>query len=689
MRGKSSPDSQHIEVEMIHLKANTVPRMQLADGVNLLPKLSKSDLIKSSRTSIKGKPTQSQRSTNTSSGSVSNNTSQRPGGSPHSTAASAMAPSAEDREIQKFKAIRSPLIHFLAVRPVSMKYLAQTLVCKEEDCKQVLERVGRPYRLDDSKWDLTDKAFRELDVYRFTYPSEDDRKLAIDRAVSSYDRMRLSPNDALWQRLLPVHERGKGKVISKLNLSKATTPRINVQTPKDSTAGGVTPSNDSDARFDRLAPSDAEHSKAKDQAKKTKAANNSQSIPSKGPLIPSKIQKPSEKPSPKLTANVKKAAKKVPPAKVTAKSSEFVGDSDSDEDEEMVNPPTDATTTTSLQTTSTKPLVKNSSKEPNRPVNGVTNDKSKSAKPGSAVELKKSSPSITATVEANVKPKPGGKGDTQPPKKPQKQPAKQSLPPSSSSNSESKHRSSDSSQTSTSNPPTTKQGPSKTKQSAPNQKQDQTRPRTTSSPHKPSPLGSSPPANASALDEQTHSKSRPSTSTSQSSNHTRHTANQSQVGGVQEPAIRKRKRAETATDMSSNTSPHGTVNDPMEAEGAAHIESRAEEKIAKRRKKADTSPAAPMSPPTSVEAGEAVEKVDADVSDSEEMKQAVKAGLRFQDEYAEYEALYREVAKWDPRAAKPHPRYHELLSIHERMEKIKKQCERAAANAASDGTSRD
>lgn len=234
--------------------------------------------------------------------------------------------------------MRIPLIHFLAVRPVSEKYLAQTIGCSVAECRQVLEKVGKEYRLDKSKWDLNDKFFKELDPYFFNYPSQDDRKLAIDRAISAFDRQRISSGDPMWQKLLPVHERGKGKSLSKLELKKeapriqkATTPRINVQATENTATGGLTPSNDSDAKLDRLAPSDAEAkapSGPRGPAVKPKPGDRQ---PKKGP--PQKSTRASKVQKPKDT---KKDSRKGA-AKAQAKSSEFVHDSDEDEDEEMTD----------------------------------------------------------------------------------------------------------------------------------------------------------------------------------------------------------------------------------------------------------------------------------------------------------------------------------------------------------------
>ena len=91
--------------------------------------------------------------------------------------------------------------------------------------------VGKEHRLIQDRWTLNDKAFKELDVWNFDYPNQDDRQLAINCALSAFDRMRSSTQEKVWDMLLPKNERGKGKILSNLDLHKgpikqSNTPRI-------------------------------------------------------------------------------------------------------------------------------------------------------------------------------------------------------------------------------------------------------------------------------------------------------------------------------------------------------------------------------------------------------------------------------------------------------------------------------
>lgn len=200
----------------------------------------------------------------------------------------------------------------------------------------MLNKVGQKHYLDQAKWNLTDKSYKELDVWAFPYPSEFERQFAIDRAVAAFDRMRISREEHVWQMLLPKDERGKGKILSKLNLhsgplAKSTTPRINVQTTDDSAQGGHETGNDSDKK-DRLGPNDAHpiaRSKSQDQITKKKVSE--REAQSKRLLKnPKKTAAPKPREAPSI---VKRGSKKTAAASIsTPKSTEFVHESDEDED---------------------------------------------------------------------------------------------------------------------------------------------------------------------------------------------------------------------------------------------------------------------------------------------------------------------------------------------------------------------
>lgn len=160
-------------------------------------------------------------------------------------------------------------------------------------------------------------------MWKFPYPTNDDRENAIQNSISAFDRMRISRSDKLWQMLLPKEERGKGKCLSRLNLhnisampaKKGATPRLQVDGAEDR-------AEETDrAKASDAAPRSTQKSREKDGPKKQvkgKSANNST-----------------------LTGRVtKKTVGKTAPPKTDGKfkSAEFVHSSDED-DEEMLDGP--------------------------------------------------------------------------------------------------------------------------------------------------------------------------------------------------------------------------------------------------------------------------------------------------------------------------------------------------------------
>ena len=209
-----------------------------------------------------------------------------------SKAKSTAAPSLLQGRVRRIKALRVPLVHLLAIRPVSAKFLAREMRCKEDDVLETLAKIGKPARLDPSKFDLKDQYFKELDVWSWKYADQHDRDLAIQRATSAFDRIRLPPMDPIFQKLLPTKDRGKGKTLSKLDhlnkgpIQQSNTPRIHVQHSDD--PGKHSSGTESDRRG-RPAPSDPDvvnQSKSHDSGKKSKASGKetqTKRLLSKGP----------------------------------------------------------------------------------------------------------------------------------------------------------------------------------------------------------------------------------------------------------------------------------------------------------------------------------------------------------------------------------------------------------------------
>jgi RNA polymerase II elongation factor ELL len=125
-------------------------------------------------------------------------------------------------------ALRVPLIHLLAVTPSKDILLAGTCRTSLANVRELLPKIAKRSSDDSEKWQLTDKSFRELNPYQFTYKSAEDREQAINGAIKSFDRLRLAKDDKLWQILLPREERGQGKCLSRLTVkaheAKPSTP---------------------------------------------------------------------------------------------------------------------------------------------------------------------------------------------------------------------------------------------------------------------------------------------------------------------------------------------------------------------------------------------------------------------------------------------------------------------------------
>ena len=189
----------------------------------------------------------------------------------------------------KTQAMKTPVIHLLAMKPTTSEDIIKKTHIPKDDLDHILQKVGKQ---GQGKWLLGDRAYKDLDVWKFGYQSRDDRQSAIDNAIKAYDRMRLGKDEKLWQMLLPKGERGKGKVLSRLHLgggqvnrgltpsyqpspmphddgagesrpvSAANTPRLGASTPRTGSSAG-------DVRK-RLLSKDPKKARAVEEAKEKK-----------------------------------------------------------------------------------------------------------------------------------------------------------------------------------------------------------------------------------------------------------------------------------------------------------------------------------------------------------------------------------------------------------------------------------
>jgi RNA polymerase II elongation factor ELL len=357
--------------------------------------------------------------------------------------------STTNKEKVRLDAIRIPLIHLLAVRPLTSKIIAQNLHATKADVDKLLEKVAKDCRESVGKKELKEKSYKELDIWKFPYPSQNERQAAVDRAILAFDRLRVGRSDNLWQLLLPEDRRGKGECLSKLNFDQ---PIPSIRTPKQvseqsllSAKGDFVNEDEIDADRGRL-PTKSTISAARTQSQNPvhkKRVSEKEAI-SKQHMrkdLPEPAKPPAQKPNPNPSAKRTKQVGKF-------KSAEKIEDSDEDMEEAMI--------------------------APSRP-NSLSKEKFQGVKPA---------------LRAGKSPKP-----------PSSPAPKKSLHKSQLSNSSVTHSN------------TSAMPDSQSLKPHPHQRSDSTsiglspRPRNGSSPHKPSPLASLPPENANDPDTSSTSKS--------------------------------------------------------------------------------------------------------------------------------------------------------------------------------------
>ena len=236
---------------------------------------------------------------------------------------SQQAERAKDLRTRRLQSFRRSLIHLVAHRQVSTDYIVQKCGSNSPELKDLIPKVCKRWQRDEQKWDLKDQSFKELDVWSFPYSSE-DRDIVIQRAIATYDRMRISPLDEIFQRLLPKKERNQGKSLSKLDhLNKGPiksngTPKIKVQEP-DEGIQDEEQSRGRKAKLDEGSPKPADRAKSHDALQKTK--------PSEREAQAKKFMSNGSKKAARDKEAAKTGGKKVNPPL----SAEFVNDSDEED----------------------------------------------------------------------------------------------------------------------------------------------------------------------------------------------------------------------------------------------------------------------------------------------------------------------------------------------------------------------
>lgn len=243
----------------------------------------------------------------------------------------------------KLAAIKVPLIHMLAVEGQTVKELCKKIHCPKDLCKRLLQKYAEEVRTEPGKFELRDKMYKDLDVWKFSYPSQSIRQKVIERAITAFDRMRVTRKDEAWQILLPKEDRGKGVVLSRTNLQG--TPR---------TLPPKTTDSDSEAK----SSSASERGQHKVEPKKEGSKSNTQRpVDAKATATQSDEQRAKAK-NKTSTTKVKEAPKKAArPENTKFKSSEFVEDSD-DDSIVVEKPPKKTKTEVNPTKNAVKPSVK-------------------------------------------------------------------------------------------------------------------------------------------------------------------------------------------------------------------------------------------------------------------------------------------------------------------------------------------
>lgn len=314
------------------------------------------------------------------------------------------------------QAMRTPLIHLLAMKPVSTEEIARPTHIPKTDLEAVVSKIAQHV---EGKWKLLDRAYKDLDVWTFGYKTMEDRKMAIDNAIRAYDRMRVSKDDKMWQMLLPKEERGKGKVLSKLHLSAPQTnrgstpnympspqpggsederPTSSANTPRPGQSGtpkiGATKSAGSDMKK-RLLAKDPKKARAAEEAKEKRkrerevAASDRDSRPAK-----------KQKPAGAATSSATSATSAKSSSKI--KSAELVHSSDDEDEEgEVKEMPPQAAAPSNHETAKAKPKAASA---PTPQGNDNPRTVKPVAKALSSTKAKASTPSTKTTTSPAVKP---------------------------------------------------------------------------------------------------------------------------------------------------------------------------------------------------------------------------------------------------------------------------------------------
>lgn len=138
--------------------------------------------------------------------------------SAHTLGPARISASARSRKDLALIAAKRPVIHLLAVRPITARAVSKEIGLPEQDLNSLLSKYGKQCSERDP-WELSDRSYRELDIWSFKYVSMEDRHAAQDNARRAFDRMRTPISDTkIWDKLNAPADRNKGICLSKLKI---------------------------------------------------------------------------------------------------------------------------------------------------------------------------------------------------------------------------------------------------------------------------------------------------------------------------------------------------------------------------------------------------------------------------------------------------------------------------------------
>ncbi|KAM0808121.1 hypothetical protein AB5N19_08463 [Seiridium cardinale] len=414
---------------------------------------------------------------------------------------------ASQQQLEKNKGQRSTLVHELAVGDQTFEYLKEKWSGPEGDLSNTLSKVadkmGAKYSMKKIYW-------KELDVWNYKYEPSENRQKAIENAKKQYDKQRLETKDPAWERLLEEKDRGKGIILSKLQAAIAKgnmTPAV--KPPK---ADDTSSKNSSDESVKGKASGEAmARSNSQPVGSKPKKVSDREAL-SKSLLSNKPMTAKRAAPTTKKAAAASKATKPAEKGGKKFLSEEFVRDSSSEDEAPLAG----SVAPSKPKAAAEKPVDRTVEKTVERP---VEKPKERSPAPAPAPKPKERSPApAPAPAPASTKPK-ASKPVIRAPR-----PVNTTTKASTNSTAQKRPRDEDDSSSSSGAPlskrskpkettttkalssnTTLKHGPSDASQNSRGTPSNVSYKSKNTSPAKSSPLASSPPTNASDLDDHNQS----------------------------------------------------------------------------------------------------------------------------------------------------------------------------------------